>query len=290
MTDMSSKERLEPIIAKISTNLIKDIENVLTCDEISREIKNYYLEGIEPFLNKYEGILDLSRNKEKRIKRVKDVIRAANFYCQKAREYFSFFGIDFNEPTKSQVINSKDIEMETISRFLYSSVQLLYVILWEVFAEFLKPLEKLYYIRLCHAGIFPSRYLMFPNSIADEKMEPDFLHIIRKGGLFRVSESLPFEFRIVYQTTSKYIKECFDEGGKKAGYTGTSDFIDDFIRLFVVRNNVCHIGRTIIIQETVEKRVQSLLYDLSTNLPRIQKSCIGVIGVFEELAKKEVGS
>lgn len=286
---MSSRERLEPIIVKISTNLIKDIENVLTCDEISREIKNYYLEGIEPFLNKYEGILDLSRNKEKRIERVKDVIRAANFYCQKAKEYFSFFGIDFEEPSESHVIDAHGIKAEYFSHFLYSSIQLLYVTLWEVFAEFLKPLERLYYLRLCHSGVFPKTYLLFPDSSGTEKMELDFLRIVGRGRLFRVSESLPFEFRVVYQA-SPYFKECFEKGKKKAGATECEEIIDDFIRLFSVRNNVCHIGKVISIQEVSEERIQSLLYRLSTLLPRIQSSCIGIISVFGELANKEVGN
>ncbi len=286
---MGSSKRAELILKKISNNLIRDIDNVLKCDEIPIEIKNYYLVSIKPFLHKHRGILNLTRDKDERTKQVKEVLRAADFYCKKAKEYFSFFGIDFEEPSKSHVIDAHGIKAEYFSHFLYSSIQLLYVTLWEVFAEFLKPLERLYYLRLCHSGVFPKTYLLFPDSSGTEKMELDFLRIVGRGRLFRVSQSLPFEFRVVYQA-SPYFKECFEKGKKKTGATECEEIIDDFIRLFSVRNNVCHIGKVISIQEVSEERIQSLLYRLSTLLPRIQSSCIGIISVFEELANKEVGN
>lgn len=286
MTGMSY-QRPELILRKISTDLIADIDNVLKCQEVPREIKNYYLTSIEPFLQKHSGILSLSSDKNKRTKDVKEILRGADFYCKKAREYFSFFGVNFEEPSKSRLIDVSNINAESIAHFLYSSVQLLYVILWEVSSEFLKPLEKLYYLRLCHSGLFPQKYPLFPDSSGTEKMELDFLSVVGRGALFRVNESLPFELRVVYHA-SAYFKECFEEGKKKTGVTQSEVFIDDFIRLFSVRNNVCHIGRFIPIQESSEERIQSLLYRLSTLLPRIQNSCLGIISVFGELARKEV--
>lgn len=289
---MNSSSRPELILDKISKDLVDNVDSVLKCDALYRDINQYYLAGIEPFLKRHadiQNIMGLSSKQEKRIDKLKNVLKGADFYSKKAREFFSFFGIDFEIPKNSQPVDASKLNADCISPFLFDSVQLLYVILWEVFAEFLRPLEKLYQLRLCHSGLFPERYPLFPHSSGTEQMELDFLKIAERSPLFRVGETFPFELRVVCQA-SNYFMNCFDEGRKKTKATDSKEMIDDLIRLFAVRNNVCHIGRTIRIQEASHDRMLSLLYNLSTLLPRVQDACVGAIAAFGELANIEVSA
>ena len=286
---MSSRGELEQILSKASKDLIDDIENVLKCDAIREEMKKYYLTDIQPFLKKHSNILGISskRKKREKLQRIKDLFRGAEFYNAKAREYFGFFGIDFDDPSKSQPIQIPNMNEEQLLHFLYSSIQLLYVVLWEIFRDFLEPLEGMYYLRLCHSGAFPPIYDMFPASVDVEKIELASFDIIKRARpLFRVSESLPFELRLILQVSS-YFKGCFEKVAQAIEVDSSEEIVDDFIRLFIVRNNVCHIGRAHIIQQVSESKTQKMLYRMTTHLPRIQNSCIGITLLFKELASEE---
>jgi hypothetical protein len=264
---------------KTSSELIANIDKVLKCKEIPTAIKNYYSVANAPFLKKYNVSTEGSRAKE--------IVRGALFYSSEAMQFFSFFGVDFENPSKSKALESQGAKAESISHFLFSSIKQLYVILWETFRGFFEPLEDLYSIRLCESGIFPKTYQLFPYSVASEKTELNFREFfIRRGTFYRISESLPFELRFAYKA-AQYFKDCFDNGKKKTQASDTEEYMDDFIRLFFVRNHVCHLKNSVINQSDAEKQ-QTLFHDLSTLLPKVQDSCIGIIGAFEEIAKNEI--
>jgi hypothetical protein len=287
-----SSERLDLILSKISKDLVVDINNVQKCETIAQEIKSFYLEGVEPFLKTHKRVLriDLDREKRKDDEAIKELFRGAEYYSKKAKEYFGFFGIQLEGTPKCQEFKIPEMDKEQLLYFLYSSVQLLYVVLWEVFSDFLEPLERLYYLRLCHSGVFPKHYAVFPASEDIEKMELDFVYdVLRRGTLFRVSESLPYELRLMCQGPD-YFKECFSEASKEIKVEKPEDFVDDFIRLFIVRNHVCHIAKGLVMQEIADDKMQNLLYRLSTHLPKIQNSCIGIVSLFKALAGKEPGT
>jgi hypothetical protein len=263
---------------------------VLKCKEIPNAIKNYYSVGLEPFLSKHGTELGIPTKSKKRIEddRVKEIMRGALFYSSRATQFFSLFGIDFENPSKSKVLESQGTNAESLSNLLFSSIQVLYITLWETFRGFFEPLEKLYSLRLCESGIFPQTYQLFPYSAAIEKTELSFRKLfIRSGTFYRISESLPFELRLAYKA-APYFKECFDIGKNKTQASTTEEYMDDFIRLFFVRNSVCHLKNSIVNQEGPERQ-RNLFHDLSTLLPKIQDSCIGIVGAFEEMAKKEIG-
>lgn len=263
---------------KTSSELISNMDKVLKCKEIPIAIKNYYSLANEPFLSKY----DINTTGD----RIKEIVRGALFYSSEAKQFFSFFGIDFEDRLKSKALESQGEKAEKLSHFLLGSVKQLYVMLWETFRGFFEPLEDLYYLRLCESKIFPMSYQLFPYSLESEKTELSFRKFfIRTGTFYRISESLPFEFRLAYKA-APYFQTCFDNGKMKTQASETEEYMGDFIRLFFVRNSVCHLKKSLINREEPDKQL-SLFHDLSTLLPKIQDSCIGIVGAFEHMIKNE---
>jgi hypothetical protein len=288
---MSSSDRLEPILTQISKDINSDVSNVLKCSEIASKIENFYAKDIDQFLEKHQGLLG-RRIKPDLTQRMGDVnirliLHGANFYFEKAKEYFEFFGVDFDKPEKSGQFVMPTMKHAHLSHFLYSSVQLLYVILWEVLQDFLKPLENMYLLRLCDSKIFHKKCTILPAHGEIGAVNLDFIYDVSGGGspLYRASGSLPFTFRLSY-LSSDYFRKCFEEAGKEIGER-PENFIDDFISLSVVRNNISHIGRAIKFQEISQDAIQKHLYRLSTHLPKIQNSCIGIVTLFKFLANSE---
>ena len=280
---------LEPILCNISKNLIDDTKNVLKCSEIPTQIQKFYYKDIETFVRKHSGLLLVGSTEEKRKKFSRDICRGADFYYKKAREYFEFFGVNFEQPEKPKEFQLPKVNSVQLGSFLYSSVQMLYVVLWEVMQDFLKPLEKVYFQRLCDSGVFLKDYIPLPLPKEDvDKIKIDFIQDIagRESGLYRVSENLPFELRLTYSLASEYYKKCFEEAEKSIGLKADT-FVNDFISLFYVRNNVSHIGKHIQIQETSEEKMQKMLHSLTINLPHIQNSCIGIVALFNTFANSE---
>jgi hypothetical protein len=287
---MSSSERLDLVLRKTSNALREDFDNVQKCETFEQQVRKFYLEDIEPFLKVHDTLLRPLKPEShtpESSELVKEISRGARFYNTKAKEYFGFFGVDFVNPLDSKEVEIPDINRTQLLHFLYSSVELLYITLWEVSVAFLKPLERLYYLRLCESGVLPETYPIFFGDREGGAMQLSFLSdVLGARPLFRVSESFPYELLLLYRA-SDYFRSCFSLAAQELGNMKSEDLVDDFMRLFIIRNNICHIGKGIILQEESEEKTQNLLYRLTTHLPRIQKSCAGIVLLFKALANKE---
>lgn len=287
---MSSGITLQNILNNISKNYVADI-NVLKCAEIPKHIQNFYLKDIESFMKIHKGVLRFGSSEKDRIDKFKNVYRGASFYHMKAREYFEFFGVNFEQSENHEEFQIPKVNPVQLESFLYSSVQMLYIVLWEVLEDFLEPLEELYFQRLSDSGVFPKDYTPFPVQGEDpESLKIDLLKDIRgrESGLYRVSEKFPFELRLIYSLSKDYYTKCFQEAEKSINSTAEI-FVNDFITLFLVRNNASHIGEKILIQELSEEARLKMLRHLSLQLPSIQNSCIGIITLFRSFSKNELG-
>lgn len=289
MICLSSGESLEAILRKISKNLIEDSQNVSKCSEIPTQIKEFYMKDIEPFMQKHKGALKFSSDEKKREEKFKDVYRGATFYNEKAKHFFGFFGVNLDQQVKQSEFQLPQINHIQLVSFLYSSVQMLYILLWEVLQDFLEPLEGLYFQRLCDSGVFPQDFKLFPEQEdVQDIIKLNFIKDVkgRDIGLYRVSEKFPFELRLVFLLSKGYYTKCFKEVESCINST-SEDIVNDFITLFIVRNNASHIGESVQIQGLSEDMMLRLFYHLSLKLPSIQNSCIGIISLFRSFANNE---
>ena len=289
---MSQDARFGNILVEISQQIIKDIEYVKECDAIGSRIMTYYSTDVELLESGTEWVFSFSRKRRsERMKQrdIKAALRVAEYYRMKARNYYNFFGIDFDDYSKSRVIKLSDlqnIEMKHLQLFLISSIQLMYVILWELFKSFLRPLENLYCLRIVESKLFPKDLMLFPSTTKIEESKLQLLDYFKQEHpFFRINLDLPFEMDLMLRS-SPLFKKYLEVGLERLGMgIRFNDCVNDFIRLFILRNNICHIGRQLSMHEISTLKVQSLIYDLSTRLPRIQTSCLGLIEMFQAMVE-----